>query len=152
MENFVQINTNYGISNKGNVKSLKTGKILKPSISGRYARVTLEGKKYYIHRLVGEFFIPKIEGKIFINHKDGNRYNNDVSNLEWCTQKENVTHSILSGRRNRPAAKLNKDQVKEIRTKYSKRTESYRIIGERYGVCGMTISQILRNETWTFSF
>lgn len=50
--------------------------------------------RFYVHRAVAEAFIEKPEGKDYINHIDYNRSNNDVSNLEWCTQKENVKHSL----------------------------------------------------------
>jgi hypothetical protein len=54
-------------------------------------------KSFLVHRLVAEAFIPKVEGKIYINHIDGNKLNNNVSNLEWCTSKENSIHSVKTG-------------------------------------------------------
>lgn len=54
-------------------------------------------KTYLVHRLVAEAFIPKVEGKDYINHKDGNRRNNHVSNLEWCTYEENNNHAFDNG-------------------------------------------------------
>lgn len=50
-----------------------------------------------VHRLVAEAFIPKVEGKEYINHIDGSRLNNDVSNLEWCDHKENNNHAFDTG-------------------------------------------------------
>lgn len=51
-------------------------------------------KKYYVHRLVAEHFLNKKEGANVVNHKDYNPNNNEVTNLEWCTQSENILHSI----------------------------------------------------------
>lgn len=50
-------------------------------------------KRVYIHRAVAEAFIPAIEGKQIVNHRNFKRDDNNVSNLEWCTQRENVNHS-----------------------------------------------------------
>ena len=62
-----------------------------------YARVRIKGKRYKIHRLVAETFIPNPEDKREVNHKDGNKLNNCVSNLEWCTRSENQKHAYKIG-------------------------------------------------------
>lgn len=54
-------------------------------------------KTWLIHRLVAHAFIPEVPGKEFINHIDGSRLNNHVSNLEWCTYKENANHAFDTG-------------------------------------------------------
>lgn len=88
----------YFISDSGNVFSEKYGRriSLKQSEHKGYRRVALSSnnkrKIYPVHRLVLEAFIPNLEEKPFINHKDGNRKNNWVENLEWCTAKENMKH------------------------------------------------------------
>ena len=75
----------------------KEGKILNPFISNvGYKRIVLrngfEQKKYSVHRLVAEAFLPKEEGRDFVNHKDRDRLNNHYSNLEWVSMSENNCH------------------------------------------------------------
>lgn len=90
----------YSISPKGIVRNNNTLKMLKPSLDGKttcggYLRVVLGNngirKNYSIHRLVGKAFL--IEKDECINHKDGNKQNNCVENLEWTTFSENIKHS-----------------------------------------------------------
>ena len=97
----------YKIDSNGNVWSYHNGKRRRKRVflggSGKmYKRVELHKngkcKKYYVHRLLAEAFLPKREGKYFINHIDGDRWNNDLSNLEWCTLQENARHYWLNVR------------------------------------------------------
>ena len=57
-----------------------------------YKYVRIGRKNVYVHRLIAETFIPNPENKPQVNHKDGNRANNSVDNLEWVTAKENAEH------------------------------------------------------------
>lgn len=97
----------YQISNLGNVKTLKRNKILKPNKSGEYDYVILymngKGKIKKIHRLVAENYIENPNGLECVNHKDENKRNNVVNNLEWCTKQYNCNY----GKRNEKMSKSN---------------------------------------------
>lgn len=85
----------YSVSNKGNVKNIKTNRILTGQYgSAGYKQVTLKGKAYSVHRLVGLAFIPNPKNLPQINHKNEKKDDNDVSNLEWVSIEDNIRHSI----------------------------------------------------------
>ena len=95
----------YTITNDGRVYSYKSGakRELIGSDHNGYRRVWLskngKGKAWYIHRLVAQAFLekPESEQKLEVNHKDGNKSNNYVDNLEWVTHTENMAHALESG-------------------------------------------------------
>ncbi len=107
----------YMVSSMGRIRSLRNGRILKGGLdSDGYRTVLLypeTGKRKNVrwHRLVAEHFIPNPENKPQVNHKDGNKDNNQVDNLEWVTAQENVRHSHDTGLsdfsfNNKPVAKI----------------------------------------------
>ena len=91
----------YLVSNEGRVMNAYNGKILSQVDNGvGYKKVELwknhKGKKYYVHRLVADSFLPNQYGRTEVNHIDGNHSNNYVDNLEWVTSKENTRHAVYN--------------------------------------------------------
>ena len=89
------------MSSIGNAKSIINGKlhILHPVIDSRgYYYIRIRNKAYNIHRLVALAFLPTVDTSLHIDHIDGNKLNNNVSNLRWCTQKENNNNPITRAR------------------------------------------------------
>lgn len=92
---------NYEVSNTGIVRN-KSGKCLKCSLDERgYHRIRISFKgiknSFRVHRLVAEAFIPNPENKLQVNHINGDKLNNNASNLEWNTNSENQLHAIKTG-------------------------------------------------------
>lgn len=79
------------IFKNGNIKELKNRDDLYHTVSLSKKSVK---KSFNVHRLVAEHFLERPEGATEVNHKDGNKYNNNVNNLEWVTQKENLIHAM----------------------------------------------------------
>ena len=112
LEEGLKINT-WWVSNHGRVK-ITTNRDTKeffPKLSrtadnrdvkGYLAISINDAVEKYVHRLVARFFIDNPENKRTVNHKDGDRYNNEVGNLEWATYQENSRHAISSGVRKYP--------------------------------------------------
>lgn len=121
---------NYEVDEEGNVFSLnyrskgKEQKMKPNKDSVGYFRVSFRKPKIFktkrVHRLVAETFIPNPQHKKFVNHKNGNKLDNRVSNLEWCSRSENEKHAFKIGLKSHVGEKHNKsklteDNVKDIR-------------------------------------
>jgi hypothetical protein len=162
----------YEISSYGRLKNIKTGNIRTESKTNGYIGYTIrhEGKIKTImaHRLVAQYFLPEPEpyilewanttkyGVPFINHKDGNKLNPKVDNLEWCTGSENTRHAIdnchMSGTGRlgklsdgvEPKKCLTDEEVLEIRKLFKPYDPVFgaRALGKLYGVSGGYISNI----------
>lgn len=145
LSNFVKINDfpNYMISRTGLIYNIRFKKYMKatPNEEG-YKYLNLSNNKnkkyFYVHRLVAEYFIPKVEGKDLVNHIDSNRQNNHVDNLEWCTNSENMLHANRV-KRERLRTLNNNDDTKtdndiEVDTTYVGKSNLENIAGNNHGV------------------
>lgn len=151
----------YTISNLGIVRSLLTGKIMKPGITKTgYARVNLryahsrKFKSFLVHRLVAGNFIPNSHHFKELNHKDCDRLNNRVDNLEWCDRSYNVKYSYLKGNASskgekNPNAKLSVVKVAVIKAMLKSKKYSQAYIASLFNVHPNTIWAINTKNTWS---
>lgn len=162
----------YEISNLGNIKTKDRigargyrvrGHILMQRVnSNGYLRCDMnisgKTKSYLTHRLVAKLFIPNPENKPEVNHKDGDKYNNSVKNLEWCTRSENERHAWKTGLKNYIATKgelhgmhkLSANDVVYIR-QHHVRNGGYMKTGElakQFNVHPQTITDIVSERLW----
>lgn len=122
--------------------------------------MNIEGKpkSYLVHRLVARCFIPNPEGKPFVNHKDGNKHNNSVENLEWCTKSENELHAHRIGIKKTTPLKgelhggriFDWDTIRKIRAEYVKGSETHGqcALARKYGTSQSHIYNIINNKNW----
>ena len=119
---------NYEVSNLGNVRN-SNGKVLKPILKEKgYLQVQLyyqnKKKKFSVHRLVAQAFIPNPNNYTQVNHRNGIKKDNKVCNLEWCSPLHNNLHAIKTGLR-KPLSdeqkKIQSERMKKIRPTMNKR-------------------------------
>ena len=149
----------YEISNTGKVR--RKGKLRERKLRlhrNGYLHVNLckDGKHLMcsIHRLVAITFLENTDNKKTVNHKNGDKTDNRVDNLEWATLSEQHKHAYTNGLRVAPKgeqsvrAKLTEAKVKEIRDRYDNGYTQIKLAKE-YGVGQKHISRIIRGERWT---
>lgn len=119
-----------------------------------YIKVALwkNGKKktVKVHRLVAKAFIPNPNSLPEINHINGDKSDNRACNLEWVSRRDNVIHAYRTGlvKRNRFNFKLNKEQVKQIRTMYKTNSYTMKELADMFNVSITNIYHILHNKIW----
>lgn len=169
----------YQVSSLGNIKSLaryveyfhSSGKLCRRYVPEKVLKFTLGTSGYptthiytedgirstvMIHRLVAMYHLDSVEGKDFVNHKDGDKENNNVCNLEWVTKSENTLHALdnnLLFKRGEDCnlSKLNESQVIEILSlrKFGKREYLAKDIAERYGISTGYVSDLAESpDKW----
>jgi hypothetical protein len=170
MEIWKDFDEYYEVSSYGNVKSkdrivkstfggeyIKAGRILKQNDNGLgYLQVPLsyngKSKKEMVHRLVALVFIPNPLKLPKVNHLDANKKNNNIDNLEWCTQLENVRHAKDLGLMVKGTtainSKLNEESVRDIKAMFSAGF-SNKEIALLFGVHPGTINCIRTGRNWS---
>ena len=148
----------YEVSNLGNVKSLRSGKLLKQASNKdgyKMVSLTKNGKSrgFSVHRLVALTFIPNSQGLPEVNHKDENPSNNCADNLEWCTRKYNLNYGGYRermsktqkeiGTHNKSVSAYDKDG------KFVKSYDSITKAEDELGIGNNCISQCLRGKQKT---
>lgn len=140
----------YIITKDGKIINKHNGHILKPQKNNKgYGRVSIGGKTMFVHRLVAEKYLSNPNNYSQVNHKDGNKENNSVENLEWVNNLQNRIHAtknnlIVYGEKC-PWAKLTENEVREIRKDKNMSNSS---LAKKYNVSRATIRDIKMNKTW----
>jgi len=142
---------NFLITSNGTIFKIKNKKLFKcplHMING-YKIIKYKNKNLRVHRIIYLKFIGFLNNSLVINHKDGNRANNSVNNLELVTISENNFHSYRVLRN--PAIAGNRkicfQTAEKIRSEY-KHGSTYKILCEKYELSKSTISYIINNKIW----
>jgi len=101
----------------------------------------------YVHRLVAEAFIPNPNNYPQVNHLDGNKLNNNIDNLEWCTNSQNQIHARNIGLKHN-ICRINMEIANRIRELYKTGRYYQRELGIMFGITQMQISVIINNRMW----
>ena len=154
-------NANYEVSNVGRVRNKKRKNILSQRInySGYYVVTlsesgSLHGRTKRVHRLVAETFITNPSHKLEVNHLDGNKLNNNVSNLEWATPQENMNHALNNGLLTPweyDFTVVTKEQLVKIHG-LRMLGLTYKEIGDFMGVCPTAISKRIQKKSYRFHY
>ncbi|MDO3814240.1 HNH endonuclease [Salmonella enterica] len=147
----------YYVSSNGDVFNTNSNIKLKPIENKGYDRYHLyyDGKRHYwpSHRLVALVYLPNPENKPCVNHIDGNKHNNDVSNLEWCTYSENELHShrvlgkqVARGEETYNAV-LTVEKVKHLRSIFRSKV-NLMALSKEWGISYGTIRNAAFGRTW----
>ena len=129
----------YEVSNEGNIRNKKTGRILKQQIGTHgYNVLTLRKNKVpvtaRVHRIVADSFYDGDHDELDVNHIDGNKLNNHISNLEFCTRKENIRHAFDTGLKH--GSRRTKIRIVETGDEFNSITECQSITGfDKSAIC-----------------
>lgn len=154
----------YLVSNNGKIYSKKSNKIMKQTLNkgtgyfGFCINIGNRKNKKYIktHIAVAFNFVDGYREGLVVNHKDGNKQNNNSENLEWITNAENIQHAAKNGLlkpsncENHYHSKFSNEKVNEIRKIYKSGTVMIKELAEKYGVAQSTMSDLVNGKTYKF--
>lgn len=144
----------YSVSNMGRIRNNLTNRKLIPYLD-RYFRISLyyrPVKVFLVHRLVAIHFIPNPKKLKEVNHKNGIKTNNNVSNLEWVDRNTNHKHAFMTGlypigsKHHRSV--LDEQDIKGIRKEYAKKSTTLKALANKYGTTFSNISAIILRKSW----
>lgn len=140
----------YEICKNGEIVNKRSGRKIKFDLNSKgYPRVTIAGKKYFVHKLVAEKFVPNPLKKEQVNHKNGIKTDNRVENLEWVTNQENRNHAMNFNLHLKGEAcswsKLTEKNVDFIR---NNKELSKKELAEKFKVSVFTIKSVLSYKSW----
>lgn len=155
---FSYLSENYEVSNLGYIRKTRTKRLLNPSTTtiGNYKQVALyinnKPKLIRFHKVIMMTFKPELYFEdAQINHIDGNKHNNNLENLEWCTQEYNRNHAIKNGLIKKGSLHSNsilkEHQIPVIRELY-KILKNQKLLGRLFKVDHTTISKIITGKYW----
>lgn len=154
--------SNYDITPDGKVYLLDK-ELKQQHDSKNYKTITLrtdfDGRQTFkVHRLVAAAYVPNPDPDIFnqVNHKNGNKHDNNAMNLEWCTNLQNMRHAIANGLVNcskagsqNGRALITEDTVRAIRSDREIYGLQHKEISQQYGLSTRQVGKILRGEAWS---
>ena len=154
---WVSISDKYEVSDSGHIRNRKTQRVLK-QFTGKdgYMRTQFDGKTQTVHRVVAIAFLPATPGLDFVNHKDGNKQNNAVENLEWCNRGENMRHAYRTGLKKpmcgaaNGRSSLTPENVSFIKAHYVPRDKTFgaKALSKKFGVAPQTICAVVSGQNW----
>ena len=149
----------YSVTDEGQVWSHRSNKFLKPNDIGKgYLQVTLYNSKtrksFLVHRIVADEFVDNPNNYTEINHRNGNKFDNTIGNLEWFSRSENMKHAhdnrlaIAKKGEEQWYSKLTDEEVIEIKELLKISDITQKQIAELYGVSQSNISIIKCDKGW----
>lgn len=144
----------YTVYSDGRIKSNGQRKVfLKGYDCGKgYSTVKLNGKNYLRHKIISECFIGKRPNGYTVNHKDGNKLNNDVSNLEYVSKEENYQHALKNGLKKNLGYLITEDEASDLIEYYYNTNTTMKSIANMLGFsCKGVVSRLIKGQ-YTYEF